>query len=489
MCIHYFCEIKPVPLKKSVLVHFTFIFSLIFVSGISEAQTISNQYTERILITHNDSINGAFVYDSLLHVEQWDTLAQASFWKTVMSLSPDSAVLNVAATREVLNIIPSRLWRSKSDSWKQTYKDSVRSKGGMAMDTKLYVTSGRSHFYRIDKTLSNINGALPVFDSMGVDPWYAQTILLIESPNSTTTSSSVGAHGPFQLMKSVATKRGLKVTSKIDEREDLVKSAGAACKLIKLICIPETKRMLDRHNVTYTGNELWFRLLVMHSYHAGAGNVGGAIDIISPDTGGVHIITELWHTEYRGFKNASQNYSQVALAALLRFDEYLSVSDTFYILEGDRLFADYGKVPARHPNALSTMDSCIQFYEGDLLENRTPFVSFIARVRTVEHQKQMIIDSMDTAGVTSFKVFPSGQKHLNRVGYKLLRRRRFVDAIAAFQLNVDNNPESWNAHDSLGEAYMKSGDKTKAIEHYEKSVKLNPKNSSGKTKLAKLKAG
>ena len=68
-----------------------------------EAQT---SYTHRALITHNDTVKGAFVYDSLLYTEQWDTLAQAAFWKRVMALPPDSSVVNVAATRQILDVIP-----------------------------------------------------------------------------------------------------------------------------------------------------------------------------------------------------------------------------------------------------------------------------------------------------------------------------------------------------------------------------------------------
>ncbi len=47
--------------------------------------------------------------------------------------------------------------------------------------------------------------------------------------------------------------------------------------------------------------------------------------------------------------------------------------------------------------------------------------------------------------------------------------------------------ESWNAFDSLGEAYMKAGNKELAIENYEKSLKLNPGSKSGTEALNYLK--
>lgn len=48
------------------------------------------------------------------------------------------------------------------------------------------------------------------------------------------------------------------------------------------------------------------------------------------------------------------------------------------------------------------------------------------------------------------------------------------------------HPDSWNAYDSLAEAYMKKGDKKSAIENYKKSLQLNPDNADGKTILEKL---
>ena len=43
-----------------------------------------------------------------------------------------------------------------------------------------------------------------------------------------------------------------------------------------------------------------------------------------------------------------------------------------------------------------------------------------------------------------------------------------------------------NVYDSLGEAYMKTGQKELAIKNYEKSLELNPKNDNGKEMLKKL---
>ena len=77
---------------------------------------------------------------------------------------------------------------------------------------------------------------------------------------------------------------------------------------------------------------------------------------------------------------------------------------------------------------------------------------------------------------------------LNQAGYDLMGRKKIGEAILIFRKNVDLHPESWNVYDSLGEAYMKNGDKELAIANYRKSVELNPANENGLAALKKLGA-
>lgn len=77
---------------------------------------------------------------------------------------------------------------------------------------------------------------------------------------------------------------------------------------------------------------------------------------------------------------------------------------------------------------------------------------------------------------------------LNSFGYQLLQAKKYTEAIRIFQLNVEAFPQSSNAYDSLGEAYMDDANKPQAIANYQKSLQLNPKNGNAVKILQKLNA-
>jgi CubicO group peptidase (beta-lactamase class C family) len=79
------------------------------------------------------------------------------------------------------------------------------------------------------------------------------------------------------------------------------------------------------------------------------------------------------------------------------------------------------------------------------------------------------------------------EQTLNTIGYLLLYGGREMDGLRGFQKNVQEYPQSSDAYDSVGEAYMKMGQKDLAIQNYEKSLQLNPKNENAVRRLKKLK--
>jgi FKBP-type peptidyl-prolyl cis-trans isomerase len=81
----------------------------------------------------------------------------------------------------------------------------------------------------------------------------------------------------------------------------------------------------------------------------------------------------------------------------------------------------------------------------------------------------------------------AAESDVNMLGYRLLQQRKTKEAIEILKLNVEAYPQSANAYDSLAEAYLANGDRALAIENYEKSVALDPKNTNAIEILKKLK--
>ncbi len=262
-----------------------------------------------------------FIFNMEIYKLGCDTMPNVKFWRSIMNLHKDSALFNTPHTRNILSKEHIKDWESKDLAKKSCYKDSLRNCYCLEDSARILLTNGKSFFYDFEKASANFNRGINDFIANGVDPWYAQAILMIESPNK-LQKSNAGAYGSFQLMKDVARLFGLKVNKSIDERADFDRSAYAASSLIKKICIPKTRQILDSLGITnYKENDLWFRLLVMHSYHAGAGNVRKALFTFRPTEGNMNLIYNLWHAETNHFKSASQNYSQLVLAAMLEVNE------------------------------------------------------------------------------------------------------------------------------------------------------------------------
>jgi hypothetical protein len=60
--------------------------------------------------------------------------------------------------------------------------------------------------------------------------------------------------------------------------------------------------------------------------------VSRALSVIQPETGNMDLIKRLWHTSAGGFRNASQNYSQIAIATLLELDDHVNNLEKGYVM-------------------------------------------------------------------------------------------------------------------------------------------------------------
>ncbi|MDX1909062.1 MAG: hypothetical protein SF053_18640 [Bacteroidia bacterium] len=308
----------------------TFLFTDLPCSPAPEAPPAAPQEIQVVTYPIPDSSRTTHTYqvvmDSAVYHEGWDTLVQMRFWRQVMHTGPDTVIVNQARNRRILGYVSYARWGTRSRRQRQSFEDSVRQAHGLARADKLFFTGGRRHFYRTREVVPQIDKAIHIFNAENVDPWYAQAILLIESPAQLTFSTD-GAYGAFQLLKGVARDMGLTVNDTLDERADFDRSAYGAARLIRTVCLPYTREICDEWGLTYRESDIWFRLLTLHVYHAGAGNVRRAIRQLRPRTGGPGLIRDLWQTEFRRFGNASQNYSQLVLAATLELYQLITLPD------------------------------------------------------------------------------------------------------------------------------------------------------------------
>ncbi|MEJ6590012.1 MAG: transglycosylase SLT domain-containing protein [Crocinitomicaceae bacterium] len=289
--------------------------TIILSANLLFSQDFASWENEKLWVADHNQSN-LIIESGQIYEQRWDMLPQAQFWKRIMRLSKDSCLINVASSRLVLESIPSENWTRLSKSEKLNFRQKMRLKHNISEKESIYVTSGKSDFYKFEEVYPTLLEGITVFDEMCVDPWFAQAILLIESPGQ-LKKSTAGAYGAFQLMPSVARAQGLIVNKNTDERKDFEKSATAAAKLIRNICVPQAKKILLSHDIEIDEKELWFRFLVLHIYHAGAGNVAAVLNQIQPSVGNQSLIQSMWQNKAAGFGNCSQNYSQLAIASQL----------------------------------------------------------------------------------------------------------------------------------------------------------------------------
>ena len=82
-----------------------------------------------------------------------------------------------------------------------------------------------------------------------------------------------------------------------------------------------------------------------------------------------------------------------------------------------------------------------------------------------------------------------GEIEINALGYQYLGEMKNEMAVAIFRFNTEKFPGSSNVWDSLGEAYMNSGEDELAIKNYKKSLQLDPGNKNAERMIEKIQNG
>lgn len=96
------------------------------------------------------------------------------------------------------------------------------------------------------------------------------------------------------------------------------------------------------------------------------------------------------------------------------------------------------------------------------------FASYNLKANILQRRgKTAQADSLRQAHLAS-----ANEAQLNAYGYQLLNQKRNSEALAIFVRNTKEHPDSWNAWDSLGEAYAATGDKVQAATNYRKALAM-----------------
>jgi len=101
---------------------------------------------------------------------------------------------------------------------------------------------------------------------------------------------------------------------------------------------------------------------------------------------------------------------------------------------------------------------------------------------------QSVSSLMDHYHVVSremgYTVFPT-ESFVNNLGYGFMQNKQNEKAFAFFEMNIENYPKSENVYDSMGDFYVATGDKEKAIDYFRKALTVQ-ENADTRQKLQKL---
>ena len=123
------------------------LFLLSFLPFFGLSQPFQSWDEEKIEVKKGTSQN-TILSASVLYSEGWSELAQPKFWKQIMQLSPDSCLINVAATRNIVAKMSLKDWNAQSDNEKDQYRDSIRTMLSLDGEARIFVTTGKSDFYK-----------------------------------------------------------------------------------------------------------------------------------------------------------------------------------------------------------------------------------------------------------------------------------------------------------------------------------------------------
>ncbi len=162
-------------------------------------------------------------------------------------------------------------------------------------------------------------------------------------------------------------------------------------------------------------------------------------------------------------------------------DAYLNLGDAAQAATMYKKASDLNR--RSYPWEVASYDDAVRLSKGTRLLSKN-----------LEHD---IADKGIDAALKAFDQGKSGgpssyyidENKINQLGYQLLNREKTAEAIEVFKLNVREFPKSSNVYDSLGEAYLKAGNRELAVQNYKRSIELDPTNRNAMDVVKRLTGG
>jgi len=128
-------------------------------------------------------------------------------------------------------------------------------------------------------------------------------------------------------------------------------------------------------------------------------------------------------------------------------------------------------------NSQLVINSIVTMYANDVLPSEKTKIFERAYIQASQ---------ADNINYKNLMNYWHSENDLNDWGYSFFKINDLEKAIEIFKLNTLLHPNSANVYDSLGDAYLKIGNKELAIKNYRKALELNPQMNSAKKALEQL---
>ena len=138
----------------------------------------------------------------------------------------------------------------------------------------------------------------------------------------------------------------------------------------------------------------------------------------------------------------------------------------------------------------------VSWYVETLVKKPADPKTSVARKKTPEAEFWAAITSPDGADKAAQmfrdarkrdpKANPAPEQVINQIAYDRMQQGKTKDAVTLAKLNTEAFPESANAYDSLGDAYLADGQKDLALQAAQKAIEVLPNDQGANEDLKKL---